>query len=65
MRTTWSDWGSEITLGTTPGQPPQIIVTGRWQMGQNTGFRMSNANLGKIQVAAAGRVVQFGMKFIY
>jgi hypothetical protein len=38
VRTTWSDWGSKITLGSTPGRAPQIFVNGRWQMGQNTEF---------------------------
>ncbi|MCC7341594.1 MAG: carboxypeptidase regulatory-like domain-containing protein [Bryobacterales bacterium] len=29
----WSDYGSNVTLGAGPPRPPQIYVNGRWQMG--------------------------------
>lgn len=29
----WSDYGSNVTLGAGPPRPPQIFVNGRWQMG--------------------------------
>ncbi|HWB97437.1 MAG TPA: TonB-dependent receptor, partial [Bryobacteraceae bacterium] len=33
VRTSWSDFGSQITLGATPARPPQIFVNGYWQAG--------------------------------
>ncbi|MFB3829257.1 MAG: carboxypeptidase regulatory-like domain-containing protein [Bryobacteraceae bacterium] len=44
-RTTWKDFGSKVTLGSEPGRPPQIIVNGRWQMGQNTEFHQPQHSL--------------------
>jgi hypothetical protein len=31
--TSWSDFGSAVTLGALPARPPQIFVNGFWQMG--------------------------------
>ncbi|MFB3825179.1 MAG: carboxypeptidase regulatory-like domain-containing protein [Bryobacteraceae bacterium] len=33
MRTSWSDFGSKVTLGADPPRPPQMYITGWWQMG--------------------------------
>jgi len=33
IRTSWSDFGSHLTLGALPPRPPQIFVNGYWQMG--------------------------------
>lgn len=33
IRTSWKDFGSQVTLGAGPPRPPQIFVTGRWNMG--------------------------------
>ncbi|MDQ2946173.1 MAG: carboxypeptidase-like regulatory domain-containing protein [Acidobacteriota bacterium] len=32
-RTSWSDFGSLVTLGALPARPPQIFVNGFWQAG--------------------------------
>ncbi|MEZ5361737.1 MAG: TonB-dependent receptor [Bryobacterales bacterium] len=29
----WSDYGSNVTLGAGPPRPPQLFINGRWQMG--------------------------------
>ena len=33
LSTSWSDFGSLVTLGAEPARPPQLFITGRWQMG--------------------------------
>ena len=33
IRTSWSDYGSKVTLGVDPPRPPQLFINGRWQMG--------------------------------
>ncbi|MBI3646856.1 MAG: TonB-dependent receptor [Acidobacteriales bacterium] len=33
VRTSWPDFGSQVKLGALPPSPPQIFITGRWQMG--------------------------------
>lgn len=33
IHTSWSDFGSQISLGATPPRPPQITVTGYWSGG--------------------------------
>ena len=33
IRTSWSDFGSKVTLGALPPRLPQIFVNGYWQMG--------------------------------
>ncbi len=33
VHTSWSDFGSKVTLGALPPRPPQIFVNGFWQMG--------------------------------
>ena len=33
VHTSWSDWGSKLTLGAEPPRPPQIILTGAWRAG--------------------------------
>jgi hypothetical protein len=33
VHTSWSDFGSHVTLGALPPRPPQIFVNGFWQMG--------------------------------
>jgi hypothetical protein len=33
IRTSWPDFGSQVTLGSEPARPPQIFITGRWNMG--------------------------------
>ncbi len=33
IRTSWSDFGSNVTYGALPPRPPQIFINGRWNMG--------------------------------
>jgi len=33
VRTSWKDFGSKVTLGAEPPRPPQMFITGWWQMG--------------------------------
>jgi hypothetical protein len=33
IRTSWSDFGSNVTYGAQPPRPPQIFINGRWNMG--------------------------------
>ena len=33
IRTSWSDFGSNVTYGAQPPRPPQIFINGRWTMG--------------------------------
>lgn len=33
IRTSWSDFGSNVTYGALPARPPQIFINGRWNMG--------------------------------
>jgi hypothetical protein len=33
VRTSWKDFGSKVTLGAEPARPPQMYITGWWNMG--------------------------------
>ena len=33
VRDSWDDFGSKVTFGSLPKRPPQLFITGRWQMG--------------------------------
>lgn len=33
VRTSWPDFGSKVTLGSQPARPPQMYITGWWNMG--------------------------------
>lgn len=47
QETSWSDFGSQVSLGALPPRPPQIFVTGWWQMGTfgNSSFNQKAWNV--------------------
>lgn len=46
VTTTWSDFGSRVTLGATPARPPQLFINGRFQMGTFGATKTEQETLG-------------------
>lgn len=63
LTTSWSDFGSNITLGAEPPRPPQIFVTGRWQKGifGNSNFDQQAWNISDtVSVLKGSHSLKFG-----
>lgn len=46
IHTSWSDFGSQVTLGALPARPPQLYVNGFWQAGTFGDDNMPQRNFG-------------------
>jgi len=46
VQTSWSDFGSKVTLGALPPRPPQFFVNGFWQMGTFGNDAMDQTSFG-------------------
>ncbi len=56
VRDSWDDFGSRVAFGSLPKRPPQLFITGRWQMGTfgESNFDQRSYNLSEVATWTRG-----------
>src|SRR5579884_672832 len=68
VHTSWSDFGSQVTLGALPARPPQLYVNGYWQAGTFGDDDMPQRTFGAYEMLSwmhGGHSVKFGGSMLW
>jgi hypothetical protein len=68
VHTSWSDFGSQITLGATPPRPPQITVTGYWAggtYGDDTQPQVTYGGTDSVTLVRGSHSIKAGGSFLW